>query len=322
MKRGLVIGKFMPVHNGHIALINFAAQHCQELIVSMSYATNDAIAVEKRLDWMTQLFADRRNIQIKTVIDDFDEPTLPLDERTKRWAHVILKAYGHIDVVVSSEDYGAPLARHLLAQHILYDKERIQHSISASLILQHPFRYWSFIPLVVRPYFVKKVCFYGPESTGKSTLAKRLAGIYMTEWVPEVARELISSNIFTLEDIERIGRAQTDRVKQMTRTANKLLICDTDVITTQIYSQHYLNHIPAALYEYEKEVQYDKYFLFDIDVAWVADGMRDLGNKRDHMVAVFKKELEQRGIQYTLVRGSYEDRERILRHHLDAMLID
>jgi len=322
MKRGLVIGKFMPVHNGHVALIRFAARHCDELTVSMSYTPQNPIPMEKRLDWMTQIFSDNSHIHIKTIADDFDEPALPLEERTRRWAEVILKVYGLVDVVVSSEDYGEPFARHLHAQHILFDKDRAQHSISATLIRQHPFRYWSFIPAVVRPHFVKKVCFYGPESTGKSTMAKQLAALYETEWVPEVARELIASNIFSLEDIERIGKAQTDRVKQKTVTANKLLICDTDVITTQIYSQHYLHHIPEQLHDYEKEVQYDQYFLFDVDVAWVADGMRDLGDRREYMFSIFRNELERRGIAYTLVRGSYEEREKMLIQHLDAMLND
>jgi HTH-type transcriptional repressor of NAD biosynthesis genes len=50
MKRGLVIGKFMPLHKGHIALIEFAAALCDELIVSMSYTDNDPIDPQLRLE--------------------------------------------------------------------------------------------------------------------------------------------------------------------------------------------------------------------------------------------------------------------------------
>ncbi len=56
------------------------------------------------------------------------------------------------------------------------------------------------------------ICLYGPESTGKSTLARHLAAHYHTDYVPEVARELVTSNSFTADDIVRIGRAQTQRV--------------------------------------------------------------------------------------------------------------
>ena len=163
-----------------------------------------------------------------------------------------------------------------------------------------------------RPFFVKRICFYGPESTGKSTLAKRLATRYSTEFVPEVSREFISSNVFTVDDIITIGKAQTQRVLDKTRVANRLLFCDTDVITTEIYCKHYLDEVPAILFELEKQVLYDRYFLFDVDVPWVADGVRDLGNQRQEMFDVFRSELATRGITYDILRGDFEQREKKL----------
>ena len=44
-----------------------------------------------------------------------------------------------------------------------------------------------------------RVCVTGPESTGKTTLARRLADRFHTEWVPE------GSRVYA----ERIGRALT-----------------------------------------------------------------------------------------------------------------
>lgn len=167
---------------------------------------------------------------------------------------------------------------------------------------------------------MKKVCLYGPESTGKSLLAKKLADIYQTQYVPEVAREFITSSNFTIDDIIRIGHEQTSRVKLMERKANRILFCDTDLITTQIYSQQYLGTVPEILYELEKEVRYDRYFLFDIDVAWVADGLRDLGEKREQMFKIFKEHLDKRKIEYILVRGNYEQREKIVRMEVDRLL--
>jgi HTH-type transcriptional repressor of NAD biosynthesis genes len=167
---------------------------------------------------------------------------------------------------------------------------------------------------------VKLVCFYGPESTGKSTMAKRLSQIYHTEFVPEVAKEFITSNDFTIEDIVKIGHAQTNRVKEKIITANKILFCDTDLITTQIYSWHYLGVVPPILLELEQEIQYDHYFLFDIDVAWVNDGLRDLGDKRLEMLSLFQSELDKRRISYQWIRGSYEEREKKLIWEIDTLL--
>ena len=154
-----------------------------------------------------------------------------------------------------------------------------------------------------------KVCFYGAESTGKSTMAKKLAARFQTEYVPEVARELILSNDFTLDDIIRIGHAQTQRVLDKLQNANRVLFCDTDLITTQIYSRQYLQIVPPILYQLEKQISYDDYFLFDIDTEWVADGLRDLGNQRESMHHIFKKELDSRSISYHFLHGTWEDKE-------------
>ncbi|HCW06790.1 MAG TPA: ATPase, partial [Cytophagales bacterium] len=161
---------------------------------------------------------------------------------------------------------------------------------------------------------IKLICFYGPESTGKSSMAKRMAELYKTEYVPEVARELITSNYFSIDDIIKIGQAQTDRVKEKTKTANKILFCDTDLITTQIYSKKYLGVVPEILFGLEKEIHYDHYFLFDIDVPWVQDGLRDLSNERVEMMKIFKEELERRNILPILVKGNWDERESLIRN--------
>jgi HTH-type transcriptional regulator, transcriptional repressor of NAD biosynthesis genes len=167
-----------------------------------------------------------------------------------------------------------------------------------------------------------KVCFYGPESTGKSTLAKQLAEAYQTEFVPEVAREIITSNRFTVDDILRIGKEQTRRVLEKMKTANRILFCDSDLITTQIYCQHYLGVVPKELEVLEKMVHYEQYFLFDIDVPWIDDGLRDLGNRREEMMNIFRSALEDRGISYVPVRGNYHQREQTIRRTIDALLKD
>ncbi|MBS1487807.1 MAG: ATP-binding protein [Bacteroidetes bacterium] len=168
---------------------------------------------------------------------------------------------------------------------------------------------------------IKLVCFYGPESTGKSTMAKHFASLYHTEFVPEVSREMITTNHFTVDDIIRIGKAQTERIKNKLTTANQILFCDTDLITTQIYSRKYLGVVPAILYELEKEITYDQYFLFDIDVPWVADGLRDLGNERETMMNIFKEELAKRNIRPVLIRGSWHEREETIKATLTKLLL-
>jgi len=107
----------------------------------------------------------------------------------------------------------------------------------------------------------------------------------------------------------------------MTNIANKIVFCDTDLITTKIYAQYYLNHVPDILNKLENEISYDLYFLLDIDVAWVADHLRDFGDRRLEMFNLFKSELDKRKISYILISGNYEDREEKIIKIIDNMLI-
>ncbi len=310
----------MPVHKGHLALIDFAKNNCDELIVSMSYTSADPIDGDLRLHWLKEIFINRPGIKIEKVLDDFDDESKPLELRTQLWATFIQKRYPPIDVVISSEAYGAPFAKNLGASHLVFDVERNRVPVSATDIRTQPMKNWNFIPDVVKPYFVKKVCFYGAESTGKSTMAKKMAEHYQTEYVPEVAREIITSNEFTLDDIVTIGKAHSDRVLEKSKLANKILFCDTDAITTQIYSEQYLNQVPEILYQLESEMKYDIYFLFEPDVPWVADGLRDLGDRREEMTKKFRTALEKRNIPYVQVRGTWEQRFEIIRTEIDHLI--
>jgi HTH-type transcriptional repressor of NAD biosynthesis genes len=320
VKRGLIIGKFMPLHNGHVALIEFAAAQCDELIVSMSFIPSDPIDPELRFSWIKENFKDNSKIKVFRVEDTFDDESLPLSSRTPIWASFIQKTYPPIDAVFSSEEYGDAFAVNLGAKSVVFDLLRSRVPVSATKIRQHPFRYWDFIPDVVKPHFVKKICFYGPESTGKSSTAIRMAHLYHTTFVPEVAREMLITNDFSVEDIIRIGYAHFERIQQKVQHANKFLMCDTDAITTQLYAQYYLGIVPQVLYELEKKVEYAHYFLFDIDVPWIEDGLRDLGHLRKEMFDLFEEALASRKINYTVVRGDWDQRQKIIMDVLNGFL--
>ncbi len=153
MKRGLVIGKFMPVHKGHLALINFALTQCDQLIVSMSYTLKDPISKDLRFMWLNEILGYKPSIKVAMSLDDFDNETLSLIERTKIWARFIENRFPKIDVVISSEEYGSPFANHLGASSVLFDLLRCQVPISATKIREQPDKYWEFIPDLIRPYF-------------------------------------------------------------------------------------------------------------------------------------------------------------------------
>lgn len=311
----------MPPHQGHLALIDFAALQCEHLVVSLNYTPEDPIAPQLRFSWLQELLKNYTNVEVvMETTSGFHDPTLPLWEATQTWADFIKRRFPEVEVIFSSEEYGEMLATHSELRHVLFDQARQQVPVSGKMIREKPLRYWDFLPPIVQPYFVKKVCLYGPESVGKTTMAEKLAQLYNTVWAHETARDSLNSNEFTVNDIIEIGHRQTNLVQERTKHANKVLFCDTDVITTQIYSHHYLHEVPPVLYELENQVHYDLFCLLDIDVPWVADGLRDLGHRRVEMYEVFKKELEVRKIPYLHVHGDWATRIMLVQQAIGTWL--
>lgn len=320
MKKGLIFGKFMPFHLGHRALVEFALSQCEKVIVSMSYTPNDPIPAEIRFEWLHRLFAQNPRIELFQALDDFPDEGMPLTDATKLWADFIHYTFPEVEGVFCSEAYGVPLSRHLKCPVIFFDVERRQVPISATAIRRAPAQHWAFIPEEIRPYFTKKICLFGPESVGKTTLTEQLARHFHTSFVHEAARNVILSNDFWIETMTEIGRLQTSLVRQRLQTANKVLFCDTDVITTQIYSQHYFGYVPDELKTLEKEMTYDLYFLLNIDTPWVPDTLRDLGHRRTEMFALFKEALDKRQLPYVLIEGTWEERFTIAKKKVEEML--
>jgi nicotinamide riboside kinase len=52
----------------------------------------------------------------------------------------------------------------------------------------------------------------------------------------------------------------------------------------------------------------DDHLLAAIDVPWVADGIRDRGHRREEMQSLFQKAVEDSGVSWTEVAGTWEDR--------------
>jgi nicotinamide riboside kinase len=142
-----------------------------------------------------------------------------------------------------------------------------------------------------------KIALFGPESTGKTTLAKQLAEYYKTEWVPEYAREYLqekwdkSQNICNVDDMLPIAYGQTKSENEYLLSANKYLFCDTNLMVTKVFSEVYYDYCDPLLDQAAREHEYDLVFLTDIDVPWEKDDLRDKAEGRESVFAVFKQSL-------------------------------
>ncbi len=162
---------------------------------------------------------------------------------------------------------------------------------------------------------VVKVVLFGPESTGKTTLSQQLARHYHTVWTPEFAREYLQNkwNNYrkTCEnsDLIPIAIGQMKLENELAKKADKVLICDTDLLETKVYSQEYYGgFVDTYLDKAAKENEYDLYLLTYIDTPWEADDLRDRPEQRQEMFDAFEKALKGHKKNYILLKGSKETR--------------
>ena len=177
------------------------------------------------------------------------------------------------------------------------------------------------------PSDVLKVVVFGPESTGKTTLAKDLAKHYRAPWVPEYAREYLQEKwdreqqTCQPEDLIPIAIGQMRLENALTKEADRLVICDTDLLETKVYSEaYYLGYCDPILEKYALENQYDLYFLTGIDVPWEADDLRDKPGEREKMYAYFKNTLETYNRRFVILKGSRDTRLQLAIRHIDKIL--
>lgn len=160
-----------------------------------------------------------------------------------------------------------------------------------------------------------KVVLYGPESTGKTTLAKQLAEHYNTGWVPEFMREYLeekwnsSKKLVEKEDLIPIAMGQLRMEKIITQKVDDLLICDTNLLELKVYSEYYYDGFcPPEIKEEATKDEYSIYLLTYIDTPWEADLLRDRPNNREEMFRIFETELKKQGFPYKILKGNLEER--------------
>lgn len=158
-----------------------------------------------------------------------------------------------------------------------------------------------------------RVVVTGSECTGKTTLCGALAHHYGVPCVPEYVRRFVRERGSAPEaaDVGHIARGQLAIERQIAADASDLLLLDTDLLSTVVYSRHYFGGCPDWIETELSRRPADLYLVAGIDVPWVADGVqRDRGHRREEMQQLFRDALEQRALGFIEVVGSPADRLR------------
>lgn len=166
-----------------------------------------------------------------------------------------------------------------------------------------------------------RVCFHGAESTGKSTLAKKLADEFGCPLVGEYGRtyaETIDTN-FRLTDLTAIAARQNRMMREACESRPRLVMLDTDPLMTAAWAEMLFGHAPSTLFGYDKA---ELYLLFEPDVPWVEDGTRFFGSEseRARFAALAEDMLVRAGVGFVRIAGRWDKREEKARNAIASAL--
>lgn len=313
LKRGLVLGKFAPLHIGHQYLIETALQKCDELyVVIYNCPETISIPLNIRADWIRHLYPQ------VTVIEAWDGPSESgRSRRIKSLQENYLKRIlpSPITHFFSSEWYGAHVSKALGAIDVRVDMNRNNYPISATLVRSDPHKFRSFLNYYVYKDFVEKIVLLGAESTGKSTLSRYVAKKLATTFTPEYGRYYWTKyhdekGKLTPDQLNDLALRHLQSEIKHRKKANKYLIVDTNAHTTLMFHQYYHDKTNPKLESLVRKVQ-DKYkywFVCDTDIPYVNDGSRSGEYHRKVFQQKIIADLEKRGINYQILSGSLEQR--------------
>ena len=173
---------------------------------------------------------------------------------------------------------------------------------------------------------ILKIVVFGPESTGKSTLAHQLAQQYQTVFVPEYSRiyaemQLLCGKTLTQDDVVEIAHGQLKLETELLPKANKIIFCDTDLLETKVYSEMYYDgYCPPQLEDFANQRTSDLYLLTGVDVPWVADNIRDKPQNREEQFNIFESVLKSYKKPYKIIKGNEQERLQKAIEYVDELI--
>jgi HTH-type transcriptional repressor of NAD biosynthesis genes len=257
-EHGLVFGKFMPPTNGHLYMIDFARRSCKRLTIVVLTLDNEPIPGHLRYGWIKELYPD-----CTVVHHDHDMPQEPENPHDIAFYHAwrdTLRQHcprDDFDALFASESYGYQVAWALGIRFIPVDTARGSVQISGTALRADPWRHWSHLNPVVRPYFLKRLGICGGDRAARGKLAAELAATYHTCHVADYTQTLIddfSRNIngwsaaqLQPDDFATIARGHIASGAALARQAHRVLFYAATLTDIKAHAESLFGAAPAWL---------------------------------------------------------------------------
>ena len=164
---------------------------------------------------------------------------------------------------------------------------------------------------------VNRIVIFGTESTGKSTLAERLAAHFGEPWSREYAREFwdAQGGRISAADLDSIARGQIENEEAAAAQARRVVFGDTDLLTCTLWNDALFPGACPDWVREQAEVRAQgvaRYLLCEADVPFVADPQRCFPDEASRARArnLWRDALVTRGLPFVEIRGAWAERER------------
>lgn len=159
---------------------------------------------------------------------------------------------------------------------------------------------------------MKKIAVTGPESSGKTTLARLLAAFFAAPCVPEYARIFLGilGRPYRQSDLPAIALGQARWEDALAALQPPVLICDTDILVIKVWSEYKYGACDTRISELWQQKRYDLHLLCRPDMPWQFDPLREHPDKREELYRIYRRELQSAGVPFAELGGNSVERLR------------
>ena len=236
---------------GHQFLIDFAISFMRgdPLTILVCGRPQEPISIYSRSsairEYVYANYGDDCDVNVTFMLND--PPQNPEDHPDfwQIWAGYAVEysSYSKIDFLFASEKYGIEYAKVLGAKFVPCDIDREVFPVKGTDVRQDIRGKWDLVLPQFKKYLRKTVTFFGAESTGKTTMSKRIASHFGGTWMPEWARPYLTAvgpdiDEGVMDTITQGQFAMQKAVEANPKTSH-LIVRDTDLFSTYGYYQIY-----------------------------------------------------------------------------------